>query len=89
MISAGAPNNLAFMAAEESPANLRDWLPILSRNLAVNKIDMAVKFSDYNFKLQLQQLRNCRVELSNDTFYWFLELMNGGQSLQLKYIRTW
>ena len=48
MISAGAPNNLAFMAAEESPANLRDWLPILSRNLAVNKIDMAVKFSDYN-----------------------------------------
>lgn len=78
--------------AEESPANLRDWLSILSRNLAVNKIDMAVKFSDYNFKLQLQQqqqLGNCWVELSNDTFYWFLELMNGGQSLQLKYIRTW
>ena len=78
--------------AEESPANLRDWLTILSRNLAVNKIDMVVKFSDYNFKLQLQQqqqLGNCRVELSNDTFYWFLELMNGGQSLQLKYIRTW
>ena len=33
---------------------------------------MVVKFSDYNFKLQLQQqqqLGNCRVELSNDTFY--------------------
>ena len=78
MISSLKTDNFSFILAEVSPRKLA-WLiesanDNSSGNLAVNKIDSALKFRDSNFKLQL--LLKIVGLLYNRTFYWFLNPMN-------------